>query len=243
MSRRTPTKTTAPTPTRGRTPDRAPATSAWRPRALAGGLALLAVGGLFLAFRNGQPDAAGPGHKSAYQVGQPAAGGTAPAFTLPASTGRPVSLSDYRGKNVLLFFQEGIGCQPCWDQIRDLEKDTTKLHAAGIDDVVSITTSPADLVAQKVRDDRLTTPVLSDPDLKVSKSYSANSFGMMGDSRDGHSFMLIGPDGKLKWRADYGGAPNYTMYLPVDRMLIDMRQMMAGGSMMGGGQPGARQTP
>ncbi len=241
MSRRTPT--TAPTPTRGRTPGRAPGTPGWRPRALAGGLALLAVGGLFLAFRSGQPRAAGPGHKSAYQVGQPAAGGTAPAFTLPASTGRPVSLSDYRGKNVLLFFQEGIGCQPCWDQIRDLEKDTTKLRAAGIDDVVSITTSPADLVAQKVRDDRLRTPVLSDPDLKVSKSYSANSFGMMGDSRDGHSFMLIGPDGKLKWRADYGGAPNYTMYLPVDRMLADMRQMMAGGSMMGGAQPGARQTP
>ena len=237
MSRRTPA------PTRRQAPDRAPAIPGWRPRVLTGGLALLAVGGLFLAFRSGQPDTAGPGHRTAYQVGQPAAGQAAPAFTLPASTGRTVSLSDYRGKNVLLFFQEGIGCQPCWDQIRDLEKDTTKLHAAGIDNVVSITTSPADLVAQKVRDDRLTTPVLSDPDLKVSKSYSANSFGMMGDSRDGHSFMLIGPDGKLRWRADYGGAPNYTMYLPVDRMLADMRQMMAGGSMMGGGQPGARQTP
>ncbi len=241
MSRRTPT--TAPTPSRGRAPDRAPATRGWRPGALTGGLALLAVGGLFLAFRSGQPDAAGSGHKTAYQVGQPAAGGTAPAFTLPASAGRTVSLSDYRGKNVLLFFQEGIGCQPCWDQIRDLEQDTGKLRAAGIDDVVSITTSPADLVAQKVRDDRLTTPVLSDPDLKVSKSYSANSFGMMGDSRDGHSFLLVGPDGKIRWRADYGGAPNYTMYLPVDRMLADMRQMMAGGSSMVGGQPGARQTP
>jgi len=168
--------------------------------------------------------------------------GLPPPSPCPRAPARP-SLSDYRGKNVLLFFQEGIGCQPCWDQIRDLEKDTTKLRAAGVDDVVSITTSPADLVAQKVHDDRLTTPVLSDPDLKVSKSYSANSFGMMGDSRDGHSFMLIGPDGKLRWRADYGAAPNYTMYLPVDRMLADMRQMLAGGSMMGGAQPGTQQTP
>jgi len=33
------------------------------------------------------------------------------------------------------------------------------------------------------------------------------------------------------------------MYLPVDRMLADMRQMMAGGSMMGGAQPGTQQTP
>ena len=234
------TLTTA--PVKGVAPDGAPSTSAWRPRALAGGLALLAVGGLYVAFRSGQPDDTGRGKGTAYQVGEPAAGRSAPAFTLPASTGRTVSLNDYRGKSVLLFFQEGIGCQPCWDQIRDLEKDQAKLRAAGIDDIVSITTSPADLVAQKVRDDRLTTPVLSDPDLKVSRSYSANSFGMMGDSRDGHSFMLVGPDGKLRWRADYGGAPNYTMYLPVDRMLADMRQMMGAGSMMGG-RPGVRQTP
>jgi len=239
MSRRTPTTALA----RDGAAARSPATPAWERRALIGCLALVAVSGLFLAFRSGQPHSGGPGQNSAYQVGQPAAGAAAPAFTLTASTGKTLSLSDYRGKNVLLYFQEGIGCQPCWDQLRDLEKDTVKLRAAGIDDVVSITTSPADLVAQKVHDDRLTTPVLSDPDLAVSKRYSANSFGMMGDSRDGHSFLLVGPDGKIRWRADYGGAPNYTMFLPVDRMLADMRQMMAGGSMMGSGQPGTRQTP
>ncbi len=42
-----------------------------------------------------------------------------------------------------------------------------------------------------------------------------NQFGMMGDSRDGHSLVLIGPDGEILWRADYGGAPNYTMFVPV----------------------------
>jgi len=63
----------------------------------------------------------------------------------------------------------------------------------------------------------------------------------MGDSRDGHSFMLVGPDGKIRWRADYGGAPTYTMHLPVDRMLADMRQMMGTGPTMGG-QPSAQRT-
>ena len=207
---------------------RPPTGPGWPARTVTGGIALLAVGGLFLAFRSGQPHPSAVGGKTDYQIGQPAAGRTAPGFSLAASTGKPVSLSSYRGKNVLLFFQEGIGCQPCWDQIRDLEKDTAKLHAAGIDAIVSITSSPADLVAQKVLDDRLSTPVLSDPDLAVSRQYAANSFGMMGDSRDGHSFMLVGPDGRIRWRADYGGAPNYTMYLPVDRMLADMRRMMAG---------------
>ena len=197
-------------------------------------IALLAVGALFLAFRSGQAPAstAGPAGTNP-PAGQPGIGQSAPPFTLAAGVGTPVSLSDYRGRNVLLFFQEGIGCQPCWDQVRDLEADSAALRQAGIDDVVSITTSPADLVAQKVRDDHLSTPVLSDPDLAVSRQYAANRFGMMGTSRDGHSFMLVGPDGTIRWRADYGGAPDYTMYLPVDRMLADMRRMMGTRPMPG----------
>ncbi|WP_438452434.1 hypothetical protein, partial [Listeria monocytogenes] len=69
-------------------------------------------------------------------------------------------------------------------------------------------------------------PVLSDPDLAVSSAYHANDYGMMGRSRDGHSFVLVGPDGRIRWRADYGGAPDYTMYLPVPNLIADMRQGM-----------------
>ena len=47
---------------------------------------------------------------------------------------------------------------------------------------------------------------------------------MMGTSRDGHTFILVGPDGVIRWRADYGGPPNYTMYLPVDALLADIQQ-------------------
>lgn len=215
---RAPRPATKPAASKGKTPASRPGR---RGQLLTAGLAVLAVAGLFLAFRSGQSQQHAAG-KAAYQVGQPAQGEAAPAFSLAASNGKTVSLGDYRGKNVLLFFQEGIGCQPCWDQIRDLETDHAKLAAAGIDDIVSVTTSPADLVAQKTRDDNLQTPVLSDGDLTVSRAYHANSYGMMGDSRDGHSFILVGPDGRIRWRADYGGAPNYTMYLPVDQMLRDM---------------------
>ncbi len=45
---------------------------------------------------------------------------------------------------------------------------------------------------------------------------------MMGDDRDGHSFILVGPDGTIRWRADYGGAPKYSMYVPVQRLLADL---------------------
>jgi peroxiredoxin Q/BCP len=50
---------------------------------------------------------------------------------------------------------------------------------------------------------------------------------MMGDSRAGHTFILVGPNGTIDWRADYGGAPNYTMYLPAEKMLADLTRERA----------------
>lgn len=158
-----------------------------------------------------------------YAIAKPASGATAPDFTLPSTKGGTIKLSDYRGKSVLLFFHEGIGCQPCWDQIRDLENDQTKLKAAGIDQLLTITSGPTRLIAQKMADDRLSAIALGDTNLEVSKIYHANQYGMMGDSRDGHSFVLVGPDGKIDWRADYGGPPKYTMYVPIDQVLKDMK--------------------
>ena len=160
---------------------------------------------------------------STYDIGRPATGEVAPAFTLPDNAGGQISLNDYRGKSVLLYFQEGLTCPPCWDQMSVLEKQPQQLKAAGIDAVVSITTDPVDLIARKVTDLRLTTPVLSDPTMVISRKYQANRFGMMGTSRDGHTFILVGPEGKILWRADYGGPPTYTMFVPVERLLKDLR--------------------
>jgi peroxiredoxin len=159
---------------------------------------------------------------SRYDVGRPGSGKVAPAFTLTANSGQPVSLSDYRGKNVLLYFQEGLTCPPCWDQITVLEKDAKRLKANGIAAVVSITTDKVEDITRKVSDMGLSTSVLSDPNMAVSRQYEANRFGMMGESRDGHTFILVGPDGVIRWRGDYGGPPGYTMFVPVDRLLRDV---------------------
>jgi peroxiredoxin len=183
-------------------------------------VALVLIGALYAVFtRTGNGAANGGG----YQSGRPGIGATAPAFTLAASTGKNVSLADYKGRTVLLYFQEGLTCQPCWDQLTDLEKAAPQVKAAGIDQILSITSDPADLIAQKVHDMGLTTPVLSDPGLAVSAGYHANGFGMMGTSRDGHTFILVGPDGTIEWRADYGGAPKYTMYVAPTTLLADLK--------------------
>jgi peroxiredoxin Q/BCP len=187
------------------------------------GVPLLIIALFAFASRSGTSTASDKKSSFPYAVANPARGAMAPAFNLPSTKGGSVKLSDYRGKTVLLFFHEGIGCQPCWDQIRDLENDQAKLKSAGIDQLLTITSGPIGLIAQKMSDDRLSAIALSDINLAISKNYHANQFGMMGDSRDGHSFILVGPNGKIEWRADYGGAPKYTMYVPIAQMLKDMK--------------------
>lgn len=190
----------------------------------AGVVAVMAA--VFLLTTINQPaTTTGPGPYSAagYTVGSPAPGAQAPGFSLPSTSGSTVNLSDYRGKTVLLYFHEGLGCQPCWDQIRDLDAARPQLNSAGIDQLLTITSGPVNLIAQKMTDDKLSAIALADTKLDVSRTYQTNKYGMMGDSRDGHSFILVGPEGTIQWRADYGGAPDYTMYVPVDKILSDLK--------------------
>ncbi|MGH3952192.1 MAG: peroxiredoxin family protein [Pseudonocardiaceae bacterium] len=195
---------------------------------------VLAIGALYAIYSSGKsPDPGSAGNRAgslAFQVGSPGPGEPAPDFTLTSTQGDQVSLKDYRGKNVLLYFHEGGGCQPCWTQIGDLEKRAADLKAAGIDEVLTITTDPVNLHARKLSDDGLSSVGLSDPDLAVSQRYTTNQYGMMGTTRNGHSFIVVGSDGTIVWRGDYGGAPDYTMYVPVDTLLADVRSGAKGAS-------------
>ncbi|RBY92466.1 alkyl hydroperoxide reductase [Blastococcus sp. TF02-8] len=188
---------------------------------VAGLVAILVIGGLYALYQS-STSSAGAADPERYDVGSPGPGEEAPDFTLPGTNGQDVSLSDFRGENVLLYFHEGLGCQACWDQIRDLEAATPQLEEAGVDRLVSITNAPQDLLVQKMDDDGLESLALADPDLAVVEAYEANKYGMMGDTTAGHSFILVDGEGEIVWRADYGGAPDYTMYLPVDTILADL---------------------
>lgn len=159
-----------------------------------------------------------------FEVGDPGPGEMAPPILLGSQATGTFDLAAQRGKTVLLYFQEGLMCQPCWDQIEDIEGNLDEFRALGINQIVSITTDPAELLQQKRAADGIKTPVYSDPDLSVSRSYSTNMYGMMGESRNGHSFILVGPNGRIQWRADYGGAPDYTMFLPAANLVADIRR-------------------
>src|SRR3989338_11082576 len=53
-----------------------------------------------------------------------AVGQNAPDFSLESIEGATAKLSDYKGKNVVLFFTEGSMCYPaCWDQMSSFGND------------------------------------------------------------------------------------------------------------------------
>ena len=193
-----------------------------------GVVAIAALYAIFSSSTSSQATAGGSTYP--YAVGNPGPGEPAPPMRLPSTDGGTFELGDLRGERVMLYFQEGVMCQPCWDQLRDIEARWDEFEALGIDRVVSITSDPLDVLEDKVALEGLEAPLLSDPGVEVSATYEANQYGMMGTSMNGHSFVIVGPDGTIEWRADYGGAPKYTMYLPVDALLSDIRPGLGGSS-------------
>lgn len=184
---------------------------------------IVALGLIFYFSHNGSGGKAGLAGQYRFAVASPAKGAVAPEFALVSTRGGTVRLSAYHGKTVLLYFQEGIGCEGCWTQLRDIQNAPAVLKSVGVSAILTITTNPLDALKQKVADEGITEPVLSDPTFAVSKAYDATAYGMMAGSADGHTFILVGPDGVIQWRADYGGPPDYTMYVPVTNLVADIK--------------------
>ena len=193
-------------------------------------VAVVSLAAIYFLNNSGAASGTGLAGRYPFEVGSPGPGEVAPPIELPSTDGGTFDLGSLQGETVLLYFQEGVMCQPCWDQLKDIEKQWEEFQALGVDRIVSITTDPLNVLKQKGALENLSTPLLSDPNLDVSSTYTTNQYGMMGSGYNGHSFILVGPDGKIQWRADYGGAPKYTMYLPVPNLLADMRRGLSGAS-------------
>lgn len=185
----------------------------------------VAVGVLFFVALSQDDTSGGAEGGPAFVVGEPGPGQTAPPIRLSSVDGGSWDLGgDGAGKTVLLYFQEGIMCQPCWDQMRSIEDDFSAYRELGIDEMVAITVDPIDLLRQKVADENLDSVVLSDPGVSLGSSYTANQYGMMGTGMYGHTFIVVDPDGQILWRGDYGGAEtDYTMYVTNEHLLADLR--------------------
>jgi len=127
--------------------------------------------------------------------------GAAPDFTLPSVDGQSLTLSSFRGKsNVLLFFNEGYGCAPCWQQTLELQQREADLQAADTVLVPIMVDSPSQLKGEIDRW-RLTVPIFTDTSRDVSQSY--NALGGMHADKPNHTFVLVDKAGQIRWWQDY----------------------------------------
>jgi peroxiredoxin Q/BCP len=100
------------------------------------------------------------------------AGDKAPEFTLPDSTGKPVSLSDFRGRKVVVYFYPAASTPGCTKQACDFRDNLAELNDAGFD-ILGISPDKPAKLAKFVEAEGLTFPLLSDPDRAVLTEWGA----------------------------------------------------------------------
>ena len=105
-------------------------------------------------------------------------GDQAPDFTLPDADGNPVSLSSYRGRQVIVYFYPAAmtpGCTKEACDFRDRQPDLAGADTA----VLGISPDKPEKLAKFRDKEKLTFPLLSDPDHAVEEAYGAYGEKMM----------------------------------------------------------------
>jgi peroxiredoxin Q/BCP len=101
-----------------------------------------------------------------------AAGDTAPEFTLTDQNGQNVSLADYRGQKVVVYFYPAAMTPGCTTQACDFRDNLASLAQAGYQ-VLGLSKDTQAKLAKFAENDHLTFPLLSDEDLTVHRAYGA----------------------------------------------------------------------
>ncbi|HEY2059817.1 thioredoxin-dependent thiol peroxidase [Amycolatopsis sp. NBC_01480] len=99
-------------------------------------------------------------------------GDAAPDFTLSDSTGKDVSLSDFRGQAVVVYFYPAAGTPGCTKQACDFRDNLAELNDAGYQ-VLGVSPDKPEKLAKFVAAEQLTFPLLSDPDKTVLTAWGA----------------------------------------------------------------------
>ena len=123
-------------------------------------------------------------------------GTAAPNFTLPSQDGSPVSLSDYKGKWVVLYFYPKDQSPGCSVEAHNFQRDQAKydaVHAV----VLGVSLDSVKSHQSFCTKDSLTFKLLADPDHKVIDAYGVPiMLSPIGRLAHRDTF-LISPDGKI----------------------------------------------
>ncbi len=149
--------------------------------------ALLASCLAFLAWLNFAPTANALGGK------QPPLNQPAPEFTLPTNTGDgEVSLSDYRGKWVVLYFYPKDFTSGCTLEARRFQQDLQKYTERNVQ-ILGVSADDVESHAEFCDSEGLKFPLLADTDGEISKAYGS----WLGSVSLRHTY-IIDPEGILR---------------------------------------------
>jgi thioredoxin-dependent peroxiredoxin len=124
----------------------------------------------------------------------------APEFTLPDQNGKDISLKEFRGKNVVLYFYPRADTPGCTIEACEFRDSYKKIQKTG---AALLGISPDTPKSQKKFEEKFSLPftLLGDAEKKVANLYGVykekNMYGkkVMGVAR---TTFIIGPDGKIK---------------------------------------------
>lgn len=127
-------------------------------------------------------------------------GDEAPDFTLPDADGKPVALSDYRGRRVIVYFYPAAMTPGCTKEAVGFQDHLAELDQAGIAVIGISPDKPAKLAKFRERDG-LNFPLLADPERTVLQEYGAyGEKKLYGKLTVGviRSTFIVDPEGKIE---------------------------------------------
>jgi peroxiredoxin Q/BCP len=100
------------------------------------------------------------------------AGANAPAFTLTDQDGAEVSLADFAGQKVIVYFYPAASTPGCTTEACDFRDNINSLKSAGYQ-VLGVSKDEAPALKKFQTEQGLNFPLLSDPHLTVHNAYGA----------------------------------------------------------------------
>jgi peroxiredoxin Q/BCP len=126
----------------------------------------------------------------------PSVGATAPDFTLSSQEGKAVSLHDFKGKWVVLYFYPKDMTPGCTIEAHNFQRDQAqydKLNAA----VVGVSVDTVDSHVQFCTKENLTFKLLADPNHTVVEKYGSLA-NMRGMTMAARNTFLVDPKGNIR---------------------------------------------
>lgn len=125
----------------------------------------------------------------------PAVGSDAPAFKLTSNEGNQVSLKDYKGKWVVLYFYPKDFTSGCTLEAHNFQRDQAKYDALGVV-ILGVSVDTADSHKSFCTKEGLTFKLLSDTDAAVSTQYGSVA-DYNGTKYSARNTFIVDPKGKI----------------------------------------------